>query len=171
MQVLFVAASLPPPLIVPVTPFWQKPAPVSLARRSLPVVEPTPVMLPDDPLLAAMGQALVEPKPVSLTRPRSRAECAGGVRPCPWVSCRYHLYLDVRADGVLRVNFPDKEPDELPISCALDVAGDGPRTLDAIAGLMGMSKERARQLEAAGMESMRRAAKPLVENDEDFDLL
>jgi len=90
-------------------------------------------------------------------RPPDRALCANGVRPCPYVSCRYHLYLDVRGDGVLRVNFPDREPDELLASCALDMSEDGPRTLDQVAGLMGMSKERARQLEASGMEKLRAA--------------
>lgn len=96
--------------------------------------------------------------PVSLPmfRPRTRGECAAVPRPCPFVSCRHHLYLDVRSDGVLRINFPDREPDEMTASCALDLAGDGPRTLDTIAGLMGMSKERARQLEHSAMRSVRR---------------
>lgn len=89
------------------------------------------------------------------TRPQSRADCVGRPRPCPWVSCRYNLYLDVREDGVLKLNFPDKEPDEMTASCALDLAEDGPRTLDGIAAIMGMSKERARQLEAKGFEKMR----------------
>jgi DNA-directed RNA polymerase sigma subunit (sigma70/sigma32) len=71
------------------------------------------------------------------------------------VSCRYNLYLDVREDGGLKLNFPDKEPDEITASCALDLAEDGSRTLDGIAALMGMSKERARQLEARGLGKMR----------------
>lgn len=89
-----------------------------------------------------------------LNKPRSRTECANVPRPCPFVSCRYNLYLDVRNDGVLRVNFPDREPDEMTASCTLDLAVDGPRTLDAIAALMGMSKERARQLEASGLREV-----------------
>src|SRR5262245_15015702 len=28
-------------------------------------------------------------------KPRFRAECAEGPRPCPFVSCKYHLYIDV----------------------------------------------------------------------------
>lgn len=88
------------------------------------------------------------------TRPRSRSQCAAGPRPCPWVSCRYHLFLDVRADGSLKLNFPEKEPDELTVSCSLDLAEDGPRTLDSIAAIMGMSKERARQLESAAFDKL-----------------
>jgi hypothetical protein len=95
---------------------------------------------------------LLQPK-----RPKNRSVCEQGVRPCPYVSCRYHLYLDVRGDGVLRVNFPDREPDEMLASCALDMSDDGPRTLDQVAALMGMSKERARQLEASAFAKLRLA--------------
>ena len=90
-------------------------------------------------------------------RPPNRSICEQGVRPCPYVSCRYNLYLDVRGDGVLRINFPNLEPDEMIASCALDMSEDGPRTLDQVASLMGMSKERARQLESAAFEKLRRS--------------
>lgn len=89
--------------------------------------------------------------------PPTREHCENGVRPCPYVSCRYNLYLDVRGDGVLRVNFPHIEPDEMIASCALDMAEDGPRTLDQVAALMGMSKERARQLESSALVKLRKA--------------
>lgn len=88
-------------------------------------------------------------------RPPNRSICENGVRPCPYVSCRYHLYLDVRGDGVLRINFPEREPEELMASCALDMSEDGPRTLDQVAALMGMSKERARQIEATAFAKLR----------------
>jgi hypothetical protein len=88
-------------------------------------------------------------------RPPNRSICENGVRPCPYVSCRYHLYLDVRGDGVLRINFPEREPEELMASCALDMSEDGPRTLDQVAALMGMSKERARQIEASAFAKLR----------------
>src|SRR5207248_4026222 len=29
------------------------------------------------------------------TRPRVRGDCAEGPRPCPYVSCKYNLYVDV----------------------------------------------------------------------------
>jgi hypothetical protein len=28
-------------------------------------------------------------------KPRMRAECAEGPRPCPYVSCKHHLFIDV----------------------------------------------------------------------------
>src|SRR5262249_28750008 len=48
--------------------------------------------------------------PVDEPRPRTRAECAEGQRPCPWVSCKHHLYLDVNPEtGSIKLNFPDLE--------------------------------------------------------------
>lgn len=106
----------------------------------------------------AIDVALVgPPRKLSLpvVRPKTRADCANVPRPCPFVSCRHNLYLDVRDDGYLRVNFPDRQPDEMVASCVLDLAIDGPRTLDIIGALMGVSKERARQLERTGLNKVR----------------
>ena len=68
-------------------------------------------------------------------RPQTRAECEGGARPCPYVSCVHHLYLDVSEQtGAIKMNFPDLEPWELTESCALDVADRGGLTLDEVVG-------------------------------------
>jgi hypothetical protein len=85
---------------------------------------------------------------VELMRPKSRAECHDGPRPCPHVSCRHHLYLDVSpATGAIKLNFPDLEVWELPISCALDIAEEGGRTLEDVGEIMNLTRERIRQLE------------------------
>lgn len=82
------------------------------------------------------------------TLPAERADCLGGPRPCPFVSCQYHLYLDVLpATGAIKLNFPDLEPDELEETCALDVADRGPSTLERVGELMNMTRERVRQIE------------------------
>ena len=53
----------------------------------------------------------------------TRAECAEGPRPCPYVSCKHHLYLDVNPEtGSIKLNFPDLEVDEMAETCSLDVA-------------------------------------------------
>lgn len=109
-----------------------------------------PFLEDDVPLEAGDGVVALLP------RPTRRSQCRSSVRPCPWVSCRYNLYLDVRRDGIMRLNFPDREPDEMMTSCALDLAEDGPRTLDQVAVLMGMSRERARQIEEGAMAQVRR---------------
>jgi hypothetical protein len=89
-------------------------------------------------------------------RPRTRADCLRAKRPCPWVTCRHHLYLDIRADGVVRVNFPSG-PRSMLATCALDLAEDGPRTLDQVSMLMGMSRERVRQIEERALVKLRYA--------------
>lgn len=40
-------------------------------------------------------------------QPRTRGDCKGGPRPCPWVSCSMHLAFDVMPEsGALKENFP-----------------------------------------------------------------
>lgn len=90
-------------------------------------------------------------------RPRSRDECAGVPRPCPFVSCRHHLYLDVSArTGAIKLNFPDLEVDELPAdkSCALDVADVGGVTLEEVGAIMNLTRERIRQVELKARAKM-----------------
>lgn len=88
--------------------------------------------------------------------PMTRGDCVNGPRPCPYVSCRYHLYLDVTSKGGLKLNFPDLEPHELNPSCALDVADSGV-TLQGLGRTMNVTKERARQLLLASKEALREA--------------
>jgi len=89
-------------------------------------------------------------------RPRTRADCKDGPRPCPWVACRYHLYLDIRAKGGITLNFPEIDPSEMPKdrSCALDIADGDPITQEDVATVMNITKERARQLINAGKETI-----------------
>lgn len=87
-----------------------------------------------------------------VVRPKTRAECADGVRPCPFISCAHHLYLDVSArTGAIKLNFPDIEPDELTESCALDVADRGGVTLEEVGAIMNLTRERIRQLEVKAL--------------------
>ncbi|HZJ54956.1 MAG TPA: DNA-binding protein, partial [Myxococcaceae bacterium] len=51
---------------------------------------------------------------VDENRPRTRADCINGPRPCLFVSCKHNLYLDVNPEtGSIKLNFPDKEIWEL----------------------------------------------------------
>lgn len=92
--------------------------------------------------------------------PRTRGECVDGPRPCPWWRCRFHLGADVDPEtGSLKIYRPDLEPDELPESCALDVAARGGMTLEEVGELMNVTRERLRQLEVAGLIQIRRVAR------------
>lgn len=92
-------------------------------------------------------------------RPRTRAECEGGPRPCPFVSCKYNLFLETaRRTGTLRINRPGTDPLEMPAeeSCALDVADGGAQSQAEVARLLGgVSIEWVRQTEVAGRAEMR----------------
>jgi hypothetical protein len=89
-------------------------------------------------------------------RPKTRAECVDGERPCPWVGCKYHLYLDVNPKtGSIKLNFPDIEPEDMTDSCVLDIADRGPVTLEDVGRIMNLTRERIRQLEAGAAEKIR----------------
>jgi hypothetical protein len=94
-------------------------------------------------------------EPIVESRPRTRADCASVPRPCPWVGCRYNLFLDVTDAGGIKLNFPDLGPDEMRLSCALDVAEDRPMTLDELGRVLNVTRQRAEQIEKLVLERIR----------------
>lgn len=88
---------------------------------------------------------------VERIRPRTRGDCEDGLRPCPFVSCRYHLYLDITPAGSIKINFPEVEPGDLAHTCSLDVAARGGATLQEVAGMLNLTRERVRQVETRGL--------------------
>ena len=89
-------------------------------------------------------------------RPKARGECANVSRPCPYVSCKYHLYIDVNpATGSIKINFPDLEVWELQHSCALDVAQTGGITLEEVGEILNLTRERIRQVEVRGLMKLK----------------
>lgn len=98
-------------------------------------------------------------------RPGTRGECLAEERPCPFVSCAHHLYLDVSRKGALKLNFPDLEVWELTETCALDVAerngqpgmgiGDG-ATLEEVGEAINITRERVRQIEEKAIDRLER---------------
>lgn len=90
-----------------------------------------------------------------LPRPTKRADCEGGARPCPYVGCKYNLFLDVSSTGNIRFSFPNRPPEAVDpeASCALDLASSGGLTLQEVADVTGVTRERVRQIE---MKSVRR---------------
>jgi hypothetical protein len=90
------------------------------------------------------------------TRPRTRDACRDGPRPCLYIACRFHLYVDVNPrNGSLKLNFPDREPWEIGETCALDVAERGGLTLEEIGRLLNVTRERARQVEQGALVKLR----------------
>jgi hypothetical protein len=95
-------------------------------------------------------------------KPRARAECLDGQRPCPYVSCQHHLFLDVSSrTGAIKLNFPDLEVWDMNETCALDVADRGGTTLEDVGAIMNLTRERIRQVEVkalAKLEALREMA-------------
>ncbi|RME29372.1 MAG: DNA-binding protein [Deltaproteobacteria bacterium] len=88
-------------------------------------------------------------------RPRTRADCMKMGRPCLFVSCKHHLYLDVNpVTGSIKINFPDLEIWELAETCALDVAERGGLTLEEVGEILNLTRERIRQVEASGLKKI-----------------
>ena len=98
---------------------------------------------------------------LSAKRPRSRTECDAGPRPCPWIGCRFHLYLNVHHNGKIRLTFPDTNPWDLAETCALDVAETGSGTLDCIAEVLNLTRERVRQIESRALITLSHRAPDL----------
>jgi hypothetical protein len=65
--------------------------------------------------------------------------------PCTHHECRYHLAHRGYWEHVVA---PNRD-------CSLDVANEGPHTLDEVAVALGVSSERVRQLEQNAFESLR----------------
>lgn len=85
-------------------------------------------------------------------RPRCRTDCEAVERPCPFLACRWNLFLDVNPQtGSVKFNFPGKELDEIGESCALDVADKGGITLEEVGAVMNITRERVRQIETRAL--------------------
>jgi hypothetical protein len=102
--------------------------------------------------------ALLNP-PVDIPRPGTRSQCENDIRPCPWVACKHHLYLDVNPEtGSIKINFPDLEPWEMRETCALDVADRAGITLEEVGEIMNLTRERIRQVEVRGLLKLKMAS-------------
>lgn len=88
-------------------------------------------------------------------KPVTRADCGEGLRPCPYVSCKHHLFLDVSArTGAIKLNFPDLEVWDMNETCALDVADRGGTTLEDVGAIMNLTRERIRQVEVKALAKL-----------------
>jgi hypothetical protein len=144
---------------------------VNAPRRAYRPDEPAPRSLGLRPLsrrekaeLAEDEAALLEAG-VSVRRPRTVAECPP--EPCPFVSCRHHLYLDVDpVRGYLKINFPGRAVGELEETCSLRVAARKPagihvekgvRPSREVGSLLNITQERVNQIAKGALAKVRAA--------------
>jgi len=96
--------------------------------------------------------------PDDVDRPKVREECRTAQRPCPFVSCAHHLYLDVNPEsGAIKLNFPHLEVWEMAETCSLDVADRGGITLEEVGTILNLTRERIRQVEVRGLAKIKEA--------------
>jgi hypothetical protein len=114
------------------------------------------------PALSLRLEAGLDADGIDRTRPRTRGDCLDAPRPCPWVGCRHHLYLDVARTGRLVLRWPGRDVDELPESCSLDVADRGEHTDDEVGAWLDVRQQaanRTKQLALARMAKRLRGAR------------
>lgn len=95
-------------------------------------------------------------------RPRTRADCAGGPRPCPWAGCRHHLLLEITPETG-RIVLQERELEDLPETCALDVAERGGLNQPDTGALLGVTRQRVDQLEKRGLRLLELRGEHLAE--------
>lgn len=93
-------------------------------------------------------------------RPQIRGDCIHERRPCPWVGCRYHLYFFAEKGHRRRHqngNTKPFNPWDMKHTCALDLADEQQCTLQEIAEILFITRERVRQIEEMAIRKLRRA--------------
>lgn len=113
--------------------------------------------------------ALMERDGISTKRPQKRSECPSE-RPCPYVSCRHHLYLEITEAGSIKFNFDDMPLEAMAETCALDVAENHREgiQLQKVGEYLNLTRERVRQIES---EAKIKLAENLKLDEEKTDFL
>lgn len=117
------------------------------------------------PVLKWIMQRERREAPIEEQRPRIRGECCDGPRPCPWVACRYNLAFEVTENGSIAWNGWTRDVDQIEgagQTCALDVAEEGPQTLEDVGRMLHLTRERVRQIEAVALRKIARFMPELV---------
>lgn len=96
--------------------------------------------------------------------PKTWGECQarfGAKTPCPYVRCRHHNAVEVVAPRTairppsLKLAFPHLDATEIPETCSLRAADRKGMMLDEVAINLNMTRERARQIEAAALAKLK----------------
>lgn len=91
-------------------------------------------------------------------RPKTRGDCVDGIRPCPFISCKFNTYIaHITQRGEVKTPFA-QDVTELTVSnCALDYSG---ATWEEIGEATGVDREAARVTADRAAVKMQRAMLP-----------
>lgn len=108
----------------------------------------------------ASREELVAAEKMLSAKPKTRADCPPANEPCPYLNCRYHLWVDVTRKGEVRESrvFGDLEH-----TCALnevDKVGSDKSTLETVSQAMHCSRQRIDQLVQEALKKARRQVSP-----------
>lgn len=94
-------------------------------------------------------------------KPKTRGACErrglGTRRPCPYVSCKHHIALDVTFSGSIKHTRPGLAVDEFEHTCTLALADGGGMTLEDVGAVLNLTRERVRQIEGDALAKVRDA--------------
>lgn len=135
--------------------------------KRLPVIQPEAmwkrrtVLLPERMTAAEKAEMAALERPVGFrSRPVHRGDCKPGEggpyeqRPCAFVSCKFHLAVDLGPGGKrVRLNFPGMELEEMPETCALDVADRGGIGASATANLLNITVQALNLIETRAIRN------------------
>lgn len=93
---------------------------------------------------------------IDRTRPKTRGDCVDAPRPCPWVGCRHHLYLEVSKAGSIKLNFGRLELEDFKETCSLDVADRGALWGQEVGALLGVTRQAVDFVESQALVALKR---------------
>lgn len=99
---------------------------------------------------------------LDIIRPKTYDDCLAvgwGTKenPCPFFSCKNNLFLDVNDDGEIKFIHKKKDFDQIPETCLNRAIENGPLDFKQISELIGVVRERARQIKNEAKEKIRNA--------------
>ena len=98
-----------------------------------------------------------EPAAKPSLRPKTRGDCVERRRPCPFVGCRHHLFMEVTPAGSIKMPFGPSEDAlfEMAETCSLDVADRGDHDMNRIGQYLGVTAARVQQEVADALKKLR----------------
>jgi len=89
-------------------------------------------------------------------RPKTRADCPSPGTPCPYLSCKHHLWVDLSASGM-----PTESPafGDVKNTCALNYVeehGSAPTTLSCVSKATHTTRQRVDQIVQEGLKKAKR---------------